>query len=253
MSVSKFHETFGNYSITYGKCCVFATLVTMHRLISDYDSCTEWGIFKLGSFRYPASDGARNFYRPLMWGTSGSADAVVEHVVFRRCWTVYGCTCTTRIHLDSGCPANCVSVLQPRAARDPMVDGAFYGRARSAAMGHEPEMGQNRTTHWFLRLRLLLYYHAWTMAGVVVNVWYKRKKASFLLLFLSPTFIICDTFILFRTGSCVVFLEQWSNIWCCGNGDIFNNRYTRDCGGSDMWFVLSDVDYALMEYILSIR
>lgn len=193
-----------------------------------------------------------------MWGLSGSADAVVEHVVFRRCRiAVYGHTCTTRIHLGSGCPTNCVSVLQPHAARDPRVNGAFYGRARSAAMGQGgPEMGQSRTTR---RIDSYDSARCFITARELRREWslmlrYRRKKPLLSFLLFLSLFFTRDTFILFRArepGSRVVFLEQWSNIWCRGNGNIFNNRYKRaryGCGGSDMRFVLSDVDYALMEY-----
>lgn len=49
--------------------------------------------------------------------------------------------------------------------RDPMADGAFYGRTHSASTAiedrGEPEMGQSRNTeHWFQRFRPLLYYGA---------------------------------------------------------------------------------------------
>lgn len=55
-------------------------------------------------------------------------------------------------------------------------------------------------------------------------------------------------------AAAVVFLEQWSNIWYHGNGNIFNNRYrarrarVTAAAVRDTRFVLSDMDYTLMEY-----
>lgn len=128
--------------------------------------------------------------------------------MFRRCRkAVYEHTCTTRVYiLDSGCPANCVSVLQPRAARDPTADGAFYGRSRGAAMGHgEPEMGQSRTTRridsydfacCFITTRELRPLPWSLMCGET----YIGDKSLFLFLpsFFHPLSRIRDTFILFR-------------------------------------------------------
>lgn len=135
--------------------------------------------------------------------TSGSADVVVEHVVSRRYRiTVHGHTCTIRIHLGSGCPANCVSVLQPRAARDPMVDGARFMATRVLPRwaNDRPEMGQSRTTpaHWFLHDFARCFItgrelrREWRplMCGISEN-----KATAFLPLFLA--FTTRDTFILF--------------------------------------------------------
>jgi len=64
--------------------------------------------------------------------------------------------------------------------------------------------------------------------SLMLSVEEKERLLSFTL-FLSPS---CTRYVyfIFERGNRrprVIFLEQWSNIWCRGNGNIFNNRYER--------------------------
>lgn len=154
--------------------------------------------------------------------------------MFRRCRiVVYRAHRVQRVYISvRDVPRIAFPCCNHVRARDPMVDGAFYGRAHSAAMGHDkPEMGQSRTTRridfydfarCFITTRELR--REWSlMCGI------SEKKC---LVFPSPLsfFLFHNTrYVYFvpgaETGGRVVFLEQWSNIWCRGNGNIFNNRY----------------------------
>jgi len=137
-----------------------------------------------------------------------------------------------------------------------VADGAFYGERayrRDGPLG-KPEMGQSDTiVHRFLRFRARCFISA---AGMVINARDRMEKPLSLALSLAVS--IADTRYVYFASSAEtdgppLFFSNNGAIFGAAEMEIYLITDTRRARVTaavvrDTWFVLSDVDYALMEY-----